>query len=187
VLWRLQQLQGAWQTLIRDLSGSLMQGIFMSFIECIGAFLTRIWLMYMPEYTCPGRNAGCIRCCISIALYEGVSKSFRTGRLERELRMAQLFATRCSCIAILWVSLVSFAAITLCVASQRVSVVAAVYFVTHSVRKLLGTPLSVTKTKLRRNYKISFTNNVHTHPNIHTVYSYLPHYPVSCPMDTGIK
>jgi hypothetical protein len=34
-------------------------------------------------------------------LYDGVSKSFRTGRLERELRMVQLSATRCSCIAIL--------------------------------------------------------------------------------------
>jgi hypothetical protein len=33
--------------------------------------------------------------------YEDVSKSFRTGRLERELRMVQLYATRCSCIAIL--------------------------------------------------------------------------------------
>jgi hypothetical protein len=29
--------------------------------------------------------------------YEGVSKSFRTGRLERELKTIQLFATRCSC------------------------------------------------------------------------------------------
>jgi hypothetical protein len=33
--------------------------------------------------------------------YEGVSKSFRTGRLERELKMVQLSATRCNCIAIL--------------------------------------------------------------------------------------
>jgi hypothetical protein len=33
--------------------------------------------------------------------YEGVFKSFRTGRLERELQMVQLSATRCSCIAIL--------------------------------------------------------------------------------------
>jgi hypothetical protein len=41
--------------------------------------------------------------------------------------VVQLSATRCSCIAILWVSLVSFAAITLCVASQRVFIV--VYFV----------------------------------------------------------
>jgi hypothetical protein len=60
--------------------------------------------------------------------YEGVSKSFRTGRLERELQMVHLSATKCSCIAILWVSLVSFAAMTLCVASQRVLVVV-VYFV----------------------------------------------------------
>jgi hypothetical protein len=55
--------------------------------------------------------------------YESVSKSFRTGRLERELQMVQLSATRCSCIAILWVGLVSFAAITLCVASQRVFII----------------------------------------------------------------
>jgi hypothetical protein len=40
--------------------------------------------------------------------------------------MIQLSATRCSCIAILWVSLVNSAAITFCVASQLVFVV---YFV----------------------------------------------------------
>jgi len=61
--------------------------------------------------------------------YEDVSKSFRTGRLERELQMVQLSATTCSCIAILWVSLVSFAAITLCVFSQQVFIVVSVYFV----------------------------------------------------------
>jgi len=33
-------------------------------------------------------------------MYESVSKSFRTARLERELQMLQLSATRCSCIAI---------------------------------------------------------------------------------------
>jgi hypothetical protein len=70
--------------------------------------------------------------------YEGFSKSLRTGRLERELQLVQLSATRCSCIAILWVSLVSFASITLCVASQRVFIV--VYFVIDSVRKLLVIP-----------------------------------------------
>jgi hypothetical protein len=75
------------------------------------------------------RAEGCV--------YEGVSKSFRTGRLERELQLVQLSATRCSCIAILWVRPASFAAITLCVASQRVLVV---YFVIDSVRKLLVTP-----------------------------------------------
>jgi hypothetical protein len=59
---------------------------------------------------------------------EGVFKSFRTGRLERELKMVQLSATRCSCIAILWARLVSFAAITLCVASQRMFIVVSKYF-----------------------------------------------------------
>jgi hypothetical protein len=71
---------------------------------------------------------------------EGVSKSFRTGRLERELQMVQLSATRCSCIAILWLSLVSFAAITLGVASQLMFIFVVVYFVIYSVRKLLDTP-----------------------------------------------
>jgi hypothetical protein len=33
--------------------------------------------------------------------YEGVSKSFWTDRLERELHILKLSATRCSCIAIL--------------------------------------------------------------------------------------
>jgi hypothetical protein len=38
---------------------------------------------------------------IEIEVYEGVSKSFRTGRLEQELQMAHLCVTRCSCVAIL--------------------------------------------------------------------------------------
>jgi hypothetical protein len=59
---------------------------------------------------------------------------------SENLRMVQLSATRCNCIAILWVSLVSFAAITLCVASQRVFIIIVVYFVIDSVRKLLDTP-----------------------------------------------
>jgi hypothetical protein len=76
-----------------------------------------------------------------LKMLEGVSKSFRTGRLELELQMVQLSATRCSCIAILRVSLVSFAAKTLCVALQRVFIVVAiVYFGIDSVRKLLDTP-----------------------------------------------
>jgi hypothetical protein len=54
--------------------------------------------------------------------------------------MVQLSATRCSCIVILWVSLVSFAAITLCIASQWVFIVVSVYFVIGSARKLLDTP-----------------------------------------------
>jgi hypothetical protein len=43
---------------------------------------------------------------------------------------------------------VSFATITLCVASQRVSVV--VYFVIDSVRKLLDTPLYTDGSQLQR-------------------------------------
>jgi hypothetical protein len=54
--------------------------------------------------------------------------------------MVQLSATRCSCIAILRVSLVSFVTITLHVASQRMSIVVSVHFVIDSVRKLLVTP-----------------------------------------------
>jgi hypothetical protein len=50
--------------------------------------------------------------------------------------MVQLSATRCSCMAVLWVSLVSFAAITLCVASHRVFVVVSVI---DSFRELLDT------------------------------------------------
>jgi len=49
--------------------------------------------------------------------YEGVSKSVRTGRLERELQIVQLSATKYSCIVILWVSLVSSDATTHFVAS----------------------------------------------------------------------
>jgi hypothetical protein len=51
--------------------------------------------------------------------YESVSRSFWIGSLERELQMVQNSAIWCSCVAILWVSLVGFIAITLCVASQH--------------------------------------------------------------------
>jgi hypothetical protein len=51
----------------------------------------------------------------------------------------KLSATRCSCIAILWVSLVSFAAIILYFGSQRLFIVVSVYFVIYLVRKLLDT------------------------------------------------
>jgi hypothetical protein len=72
--------------------------------------------------------------------YEGVSTSFWTGCLEWELQIIQLSATRCSCIAVLWVSLVSFTTINFCVASwviQKVSL----YFVIDWVWKLMDTPL----------------------------------------------
>jgi hypothetical protein len=74
-----------------------------------------------------------------MSLVLGVSKSLRTGRPERELQMVQLSATRYSYIAILWVSLVSSNAVTLCVASQRVLIVLSVHLVIDSVRKLSDT------------------------------------------------
>jgi hypothetical protein len=55
--------------------------------------------------------------------------------------MVQLSATSCSSVAILWVSLVTFAAITLCVATQWAFVVVVVYFIIDSVWDLMDTPL----------------------------------------------
>jgi hypothetical protein len=71
--------------------------------------------------------------------YEGVSKSFPIDCLEWELQMVQLSATRCSCIIILWLSLVSFATITFRIAFHQVFVVVD-YFIIDSVWKLLDTP-----------------------------------------------
>jgi hypothetical protein len=76
--------------------------------------------------------------------YEGVSKSFRTDRMERELQTVQLSATRCSCNATLWVSLVSSPAITHCVVSQRVFVVVvvvyfAIYLFRNRIRHMVNT------------------------------------------------
>jgi hypothetical protein len=81
----------------------------------------------------------------AVPIIRGRIQIFRTGRLERELQIVQLIATMCNFIAILWVSLVSFATITLCVASQRVFIVVVVlvlviYLFINSVRKLLDTP-----------------------------------------------
>jgi hypothetical protein len=75
-----------------------------------------------------------------------VSKSFWTDRLERELQMVQLSATRCSCIAILLVSLVSFATTTLGIAAQGVFIVVSIYFIIGSVRRLLDTPFVCDRT-----------------------------------------
>jgi len=90
-------------------------------------------LVYPPCKVDWEHDASACHCSHSVWTYKGVSKSFWTGHLEQELQMVQLCATRCSCITILWVSLVNFAAITFCVASQWVFVVVCVYFVmTHS-------------------------------------------------------
>jgi hypothetical protein len=71
------------------------------------------------------------------AAVRGCIQKFPDCRLERELQMVQFSCTKCSFIAILWVNLVSFAAVTLCVASQRVIPKVNIYFVIDSVRKLL--------------------------------------------------
>jgi hypothetical protein len=89
--------------------------------------------------------------------HEGVSRSFRTGHLEREQEMVQLSTTSCSYIVILWVSIVNFAAITLCVASQWVFIVVSVYFVIDSVRKLLDT----------HSYSVCVCVCTRTHTHIH--------------------
>jgi hypothetical protein len=73
-------------------------------------------------------------CTFFLFKYEGVSKTFRTGRLDQGLQIVQLSATRCNCIDISWVSLVSFATVTLRIASQRVFIAVNVYFVIDSVR-----------------------------------------------------
>jgi hypothetical protein len=57
--------------------------------------------------------------------------------------MIQFSATRCSCIANLRVSLMSFAVITLCVASQRAFIIVKRIFHNDTVRKLLDTPVCV--------------------------------------------
>jgi hypothetical protein len=75
--------------------------------------------------------------------------------------MVQLSATRCSCIAILWLSLRSFGAITLCVASQRVIPKVRVYFVIDSVRKLLDTP-SYLVSAFQTSYQSSYFVTGHT-------------------------
>jgi len=44
------------------------------------------------------KNNVCDAVSLFYTLYEGVSKSFWTGCLKRELHMVQLSGTRCSCI-----------------------------------------------------------------------------------------
>jgi hypothetical protein len=72
-------------------------------------------------------------------VYKVVSKSFRTGRLERELQMVQLSATRCSCIAILVSQSSDFCRHNpLCCFSTSAYYC---YFVIDSIRELLDKPL----------------------------------------------
>jgi hypothetical protein len=92
--------------------------------------------------------------------YTRASKSFRTGRLERELQMIQVSATRCSCISILWASVVSFAAIALCVSSQ----VAFIVLISSSTQ---SGNFWIHPRKGTKNLWISF-RIIHTHTHTHT-------------------
>jgi len=66
--------------------------------------------------------------CMYVCMY-ALMHACMEGEREGELQMVQLSATMCSCIAVLLISLVSFAAIILCFASKRVFIVVSVYFV----------------------------------------------------------
>jgi len=100
--------------------------MFWNWISCFN------WIQYiLPVFKYV--NYVCKYVCLNL---RGLIQNFRTGRLDLELQMVHLSAVRCSCIAILWVSLVSFAAVTLCVASQRVYNVVSVHFLIDSVRKI---------------------------------------------------
>jgi hypothetical protein len=63
-------------------------------------------------------------------------------------QMVELSATKCSGGAMLWVSLVSFATISLYVASQRVIPNVSAYFVIDLVRKISDTPSYFLETPL---------------------------------------
>jgi len=77
-----------------------------------------------------------------MTVYKGVSKKFPGWPPGVRTENGTALCHQCNYITILWVNLVSFATITLCIASQLVFiVVAAVYFVIDSVQKLLDTPL----------------------------------------------
>jgi hypothetical protein len=80
----------------------------------------------------------------------------KVSELERELQMVQLSATKYSCITILWVSLVSFAAITLCVAFQLVFFHCCCLVRYDAVRKLLDTP----------SYMYTITNLSHSESSV---------------------
>jgi hypothetical protein len=123
--------------------------------------LTWWWRMNFPSLQLSGLNPG--RPVCSLIYFPGLNRPWNTIHCSlstQHIRLIVVYlvypkisglaacsenckwytAIRCGCIAILWVSLVNFAAITLCVATQRVFIVVSVYFVIDSVRKLLDTP-----------------------------------------------
>jgi hypothetical protein len=115
----------------------LRHGNFVPFLPLVTFRYQKLRGMFCRHFSRVSyRNKGQMN--FTFCYYEGVSRSFRTGRLERELQMVQLSATRCSCIAILRVSLVSFATIPLRVAFQRVFIVVVVVVVVISLSTQSG-------------------------------------------------
>jgi hypothetical protein len=103
--------------------------------------------------------------------------------------MVQLSATRCSCIAIMWISLVSLAVITLCVASQRVFVVV-VSLSIQSVNFWIHPRISNVKTTFkcaRRNYD-EIVKTVHNFDGLErwVAQLYILHSPKSRDSSVGI-
>jgi hypothetical protein len=121
---RISQLRTTWKygnQMGQDLN--CMLGGEEAEISLFGSFQWLLLLLYEVKY-----NHNAKQLCLLSALHSVYCKcillicKFRKFP-ERELQMVQLSPTRYSCVAILWVSLMSFAAITLCVASQWVFVV----------------------------------------------------------------
>jgi hypothetical protein len=73
----------------------LLSDIVISYEYCVYEHVTHMG--YQLAYT----RTRIVVLLLRIRTGEGVSISFRAGRLERELQMVQLSATGCSCIVIL--------------------------------------------------------------------------------------
>jgi len=69
--------------------------------------------------------------CIFVSI-QGYIQKFPDWLPGARTANSMALAASCSCITILWVSLVSFATITLCVASQQVFIVVIYFVVTQS-------------------------------------------------------
>jgi hypothetical protein len=92
-------------------------------ITAVGAFPCNLWLPRVA-WNCLKQSAfrSAVTECLPQLHMRGCIQKFPDWPPAARLHVVQLSATRCSCVAILWVRLVSFAAITLCVASRRVFV-----------------------------------------------------------------
>jgi hypothetical protein len=108
--------------------GSWTSGGWMDHIACLDAVVMR-------KFPAPAGTRTPYLTARSPALYHRTTRVYpKVSGLAAWSENCKWYssATRCSCIAILWVSLVSFAAITLCVAFQRVLIVSIYFVMTQS-------------------------------------------------------